>query len=145
MVVRPERLFAAVPRILRCAPDRCRALRGSVQLGRTAKLSNSLAFGWEFELRRRALGTCEGFSCKEYGGAPGEIRTPGLLVRSQALYPTELRARNEQIDINTWRRGRDCSSLRSSSLRFASGPPSLARRCLPPMYRPNLFAIHARG
>src|ERR1700682_5714724 len=73
MVVRPERLFAAVPRILRCAPDRCRALRGSVQLGRTAKLSNSLAFGWEFELRRRALGTCEGFSCKEYGGAPGEI------------------------------------------------------------------------
>src|SRR5277367_3519105 len=25
-------------------------------------------------------------------GAPGEIRTPGLLVRSQALYPTELRA-----------------------------------------------------
>ncbi len=29
------------------------------------------------------------------GGAPGEIRTPDLLVRSQALYPTELRA---QID-----------------------------------------------
>jgi hypothetical protein len=30
----------------------------------------------------------------DYGvsGAPGEIRTPGLLVRSQALYPTELRA-----------------------------------------------------
>jgi hypothetical protein len=25
-------------------------------------------------------------------GAPGEIRTPGLLVRSQALYPAELRA-----------------------------------------------------
>ncbi len=25
-------------------------------------------------------------------GAPGEIRTPGLLVRSQTLYPTELRA-----------------------------------------------------
>jgi hypothetical protein len=31
-------------------------------------------------------------------GAPGEIRTPGLLVRSQALYPTELRARIEQIE-----------------------------------------------
>jgi hypothetical protein len=27
-------------------------------------------------------------------GAPGEIRTPDLLVRSQTLYPTELRARN---------------------------------------------------
>jgi hypothetical protein len=29
----------------------------------------------------------------EINGAPGEIRTPDLLVRSQALYPTELRAR----------------------------------------------------
>jgi hypothetical protein len=28
----------------------------------------------------------------ELTGAPGEIRTPDLLVRSQALYPTELRA-----------------------------------------------------
>ena|GEM_PF-6086465 len=27
------------------------------------------------------------------GGAPGEIRTPDLLVRSQTLYPTELQAR----------------------------------------------------
>ena len=27
-----------------------------------------------------------------YYGAPGEIRTPGLLVRSQTLYPAELRA-----------------------------------------------------
>jgi hypothetical protein len=27
-----------------------------------------------------------------FNGAPGEIRTPDLLVRSQALYPTELRA-----------------------------------------------------
>jgi hypothetical protein len=26
-------------------------------------------------------------------GAPGEIRTPDLLVRSQTLYPTELQAR----------------------------------------------------
>jgi hypothetical protein len=32
-------------------------------------------------------------------GAPGEIRTPGLLVRSQALYPTELRAQRT-IDNN---------------------------------------------
>jgi hypothetical protein len=29
----------------------------------------------------------------ELDGAPGEIRTPDLLVRSQTLYPTELRAR----------------------------------------------------
>jgi hypothetical protein len=30
---------------------------------------------------------------KELSGAPGEIRTPDLMVRSHALYPTELRAR----------------------------------------------------
>ena len=64
-------------------------------------------------------------------GAPGEIRTPGLLVRSQALYPAELRA---QISNSHWRRGRDCSQLRRSSLRFASGPPSRRRSgvSLPP-------------
>ena len=28
-----------------------------------------------------------------YFGGPGKIRTPDLLIRSQALYPTELRAR----------------------------------------------------
>jgi hypothetical protein len=28
----------------------------------------------------------------ELNGAPGEIRTPGLLIRSQSLYPAELRA-----------------------------------------------------
>jgi hypothetical protein len=30
-----------------------------------------------------------------FSGAPGETRTPDLLVRSQPLYPTELRARYE--------------------------------------------------
>jgi hypothetical protein len=30
-------------------------------------------------------------------GAPGGTRTPDLLVRSQTLYPTELRARSKQI------------------------------------------------
>jgi hypothetical protein len=34
--------------------------------------------------------------CLKYG-APGEIRTPGLLVRSQALYPTELRAQRTKL------------------------------------------------
>ena len=29
----------------------------------------------------------------EVSGAPGGTRTPGLLVRSQSLYPAELRAR----------------------------------------------------
>jgi hypothetical protein len=30
-------------------------------------------------------------------GAPGEIRTPDHLVRSQVLYPAELRARNSLV------------------------------------------------
>ena len=29
---------------------------------------------------------------KILGGAPGETRTPNLLIRSQTLYPIELRA-----------------------------------------------------
>ena len=32
---------------------------------------------------------------KDYG-APGESRTPNLLIRSQTLYPIELRAHNKQ-------------------------------------------------
>jgi hypothetical protein len=46
----------------------------------------------------RSLTRPEQWFVMESIGAPGEIRTPGLLVRSQALYPTELRARIEQIE-----------------------------------------------
>ena len=35
----------------------------------------------------------DGLEVLEKNGAPGVIRTPGLLVRSQTLYPAELRAR----------------------------------------------------
>jgi hypothetical protein len=38
--------------------------------------------------------------CLRCHGAPGVIRTPDLLVRSQTLYPTELRARRFQS--NSW-------------------------------------------
>ncbi len=34
-------------------------------------------------------------------GAPGRIRTADPLVRSQVLYPTELRARNKKLYFNT--------------------------------------------
>ena len=30
-------------------------------------------------------------------GAPGEIRTPDLLLRRQSLYPAELRARTDKL------------------------------------------------
>ena len=36
-----------------------------------------------------------GFHLQLYG-APGEIRTPDRLVRSQVLYPTELRAHKKR-------------------------------------------------
>ena len=55
-------------------------------------------------------------------GAPGEIRTPDPLVRSQVLYPAELRARNYLIKItiprgseltqHTW--GANCTQFRPS-------------------------------
>jgi hypothetical protein len=88
-LVRPERLLRGL-RPLGLADARL-ALKGD-QIA-CGDLSNSLVFCREFELRRRTIGAGKGFSNTENYGAPGEIRTPGLLVRSQALYPTELRAR----------------------------------------------------
>src|SRR6266436_8403056 len=40
---------------------------------------------------------CKSLRVKEKSGAPGGTRTPDLLVRSQTLYPTELRARSKEI------------------------------------------------
>ena len=37
---------------------------------------------------------CQPLVCKKIFGAPGESRTPNLLIRSQMLYPIELRALN---------------------------------------------------
>ena len=34
---------------------------------------------------------------EDLNGAPREIRTPGLLVRSQTLYPTELGAHTDLL------------------------------------------------
>jgi hypothetical protein len=41
--------------------------------------------------RREAIGLLAAYS------APGEIRTPDLLIRSQTLYPAELRAHNRHV------------------------------------------------
>src|SRR5205807_2885768 len=41
-------------------------------------------------------------SLEEESGAPGEIRTPDLLLRRQSLYPAELRARSNSISLH-WR------------------------------------------
>ncbi len=47
-----------------------------------------------------------------WSGAPGEDRTPDLLVRSQPLYPTELRARCYHV--SRWRRPSRCAKPKSS-------------------------------
>src|SRR5688500_20193517 len=59
-------------------------------------------------------------------GAPEEIRTPNLLIRSQMLYPIELRARMSRPGwpaIGCIREGRKASSRRR-------GPPSSRGRNL---------------
>jgi hypothetical protein len=44
-------------------------------------------------------------SLKEFYGAPREIRTPDLLIRSQSLYPAELWAHKEGLTQNNKRNG----------------------------------------
>ena len=43
-----------------------------------------------------------GFQAKDLGmnGAPGEIRTPDLLLRRQSLYPSELRAHTNSFSLH---------------------------------------------
>tara|TARA_R100001143_G_C3355749_1_gene132206 strand:- start:959 stop:1162 length:204 start_codon:yes stop_codon:yes gene_type:complete len=42
------------------------------------------------------------FSGAYKNGAPGEIRTPDQLVRSQLLYPAELQARGLHFTLYIW-------------------------------------------
>jgi hypothetical protein len=51
-------------------------------------------------------------------GAPGEIRTPGLLVRSQTLYPAELRAHSCRF----WKYSTLRPRFREEELQLLSAP-----------------------
>jgi hypothetical protein len=53
--------------------------------------------------------------CIRESGAPGGIRTPDLLVRSQTLYPTELRARLFRSNVSLPQATRAYSKLRPCS------------------------------
>ena len=72
----------------------------------------------------------------EKDGAPGETRTPDLLVRSQSLYPTELRARTSQcsgvpiIKSTGGGPGREARRLisRGAPRKQPAGPAGAARR-----------------
>src|SRR5262249_21699492 len=58
-----------------------------------------------FEGRRDSERESKYLAVCELVGAPGEIRTPDLMVRSHALYPTELRARRcpfENVGAEGW-------------------------------------------
>jgi hypothetical protein len=48
-----------------------------------------------FEFRLKVKGSIHTLS-RGWNGAPGEIRTPDTLIRSQVLYPAELRARTRK-------------------------------------------------
>jgi hypothetical protein len=90
--------YGAPGEIIRAARSPLRGRPSGDRHRRCAALSsNSLVVCREFESLRRAASNDEGFSVKESDGAPGGIRTPGLLVRSQALYPAELRAQRKTV------------------------------------------------
>jgi hypothetical protein len=91
-MARPERILGPCgPR-----PPGPRRSRDAFQPGATG-LSNRLLLCREFESALKCQlkkGPEKQVPCLI--GAPGEIRTPDRLVRSQVLYPAELRARMEQ-------------------------------------------------
>ena len=59
-------------------------------------------------------------------GAPGETRTPGLLVRSQSLYPAELRARFDTIILVSGH----CGLNRETEIKLRAPEPAAARALL---------------
>ncbi len=77
----------------------------------------------------------------EVHGAPGEIRTPGLLVRSQTLYPTELRARGEAHSMDT-RQGEQGRRPRLRGMRASSAASPLG---VGPGRRPDHCPAGGRG
>ena len=72
---------------IRAAMDRAREVEGGHTFGHTARPAEPEKTAPAFEL----INSEKGF------GAPGGTRTPGLLVRSQPLYPAELRAHGDSV------------------------------------------------
>jgi len=72
---------------LRYAPERTRTSTGLRPLDPESSASTNSATG--------------AWYCNFPQGAPGEIRTPGLLIRSQTLYPAELRAHTPSMTPTT--------------------------------------------
>ncbi len=94
-LVRPERLLAAAP-LAPSGPPSLALRRSTSPDGEVVEPPSGVRISADQKQGQKS-GTWAGNAI----GAPGEIRTPDLLVRSQALYPTELRA-HRAID-NTYR------------------------------------------
>ena len=75
-------LRASAGATIRAAMDRARAVEGGHTFGHSSQPVTS---------GKTASGS-QPAEVEEVAGAPGGTRTPGLLVRSQPLYPAELRA-----------------------------------------------------
>ena len=142
---RPERLSLSVPGRDAFAPATAvqnRSIRFCRTPSRTAVRFGSSQSHQPYSIKQKAPRSVEPFALY---GAPGEIRTPDLLVRSQTLYPTELRAQKtvptsiltipaEQASPGQrelWRRERD------SNPRWAFDPYALSRGA-PSTTRPSL-------
>jgi hypothetical protein len=79
----PKRYLHPQERTIRAAMEKARVAEDGARFGHT---------GEKPTLAKAAGGSTAPSGQRGLGGAPGEIRTPDLLVRSQTLYPTELRA-----------------------------------------------------
>jgi hypothetical protein len=77
---------------------------------------------------------------RSYYGAPGEIRTPGLLVRSQALYPTELRAQMIKRRAAITGRRHLPDPVRGANITMAFEPTSSSAQILAEGIKENAFA-----
>jgi hypothetical protein len=118
-------LFAAAPRILRCAPDRRRETRRRPTWP-AAKLSNRACLCRRFESRRESFGTRRGFSSR-HNVAPRdgfEPPTNGLTVRRST---TELPGNRKRRGLSGRRafKSRNERAIRCARSRHAArtGPP----------------------
>src|ERR1022692_4271058 len=123
-----------------CWPSKLRSLWAKKK--RTGAASGHVAdfSGWRLtkarlQFARRSRGLVASVTAVGKDCAPGENRTPNLLVRSQALYPIELRAHRGEI-----------RSLNYSGNRIASPNPIRGSAMLgPSVLRPRRHhARHAR-
>src|ERR1019366_917172 len=109
-MVRPERLLAASPLVLRFATDRRCAARGSVQPGADAGLSNSacLSAGSSNYYVERSKPR-KGSQTPKIMVRPERFELPASWFVARRSIQLSYGRALTIIDSNTWRRGRDCS------------------------------------